>query len=473
MGSQENENRERLAGGAVVTRLRELSDDADVIDQMARLLGHEDRVRKFMRTIVTTVQNSGDLQSCSPRSIIMCAAQGAALNLEPDPVLGHFWLVPRRSKGSGVKNCTFILGYQGMIQLAMRSGAVRKVTGRVVYKADEFECEEGTGGFIRHVRNLTVEPDVERDFVCAYAVAHFVRRADQPDDFEFVVVPRWEVERAKESAYTGGDSPWKRFPDAMRAKTAMRRLFKWLQVSTEMDRAIAIDEQADADIPQSLVDFDVPEKKSASLDALADKLSIEPEAVVEEVEEASQEVEEAVVEEDRAPKAEEAPKSDAESEAHEPLASIYAGKPLGAQADYRRFWSSVRSAGKVEGASDLLAAVCKARVEEVARIVLKREGYESTKDAHKAAFNALILKCRAAVEADSVVGESGAAIVMESVVADLVASSGMEESAAIGYAQKGVAAVCGEEGILGLAVSSRAHVDETTAKILAAAEASI
>lgn len=233
-----------------IVRFREITENDYTRSQFAKLLGDETRIDRFMRILTSTVGRNDDLLGCDMGSIVSCAMQGAQLNLDPEPSLGQFYLVPRK----GV--CTFVVGYQGMIQLALRSGRVRSVKGRVVYRQDEFDFAEGTNGFIKHVPNvdLAEAPHFDDDFRAAYAVAKFVRRAGEPDDFEFVVMPRWQVNRVRDvaSKATNDKSPWKVWPDAMRAKTAVRQLFKFLQVSAEMVTAITLDEQADADLTQSL-----------------------------------------------------------------------------------------------------------------------------------------------------------------------------------------------------------------------------
>jgi recombination protein RecT len=46
------------------------------------------------------------------------------------------------------------------------------------------------------------------------------------------------------------DSPWTNHFDEMAKKTVIRQLFKYLPVSIEIQRAVGLDEQADAGVPQ-------------------------------------------------------------------------------------------------------------------------------------------------------------------------------------------------------------------------------
>ena len=72
----------------------------------------------------------------------MLAAQ---LKLEIGPALGHFYLTPRQvSKKEGdqwvkVWTCLPIIGFQGYIELAYRSGRVEKIETFLIRKGDKFD----------------------------------------------------------------------------------------------------------------------------------------------------------------------------------------------------------------------------------------------------------------------------------------------------------------------------------------------
>jgi len=53
-----------------------------------------------------------------------------------------------------------------------------------------------------------------------------------------------DIEKARKTSKSGNFGPWKDHFEEMSKKTAIRRLFKYLPVGTELNRAIAIDEHA-------------------------------------------------------------------------------------------------------------------------------------------------------------------------------------------------------------------------------------
>ena len=89
-------------------------------------LGDSERAKRFIASISSAVAINSDLQECDAGTILSGALLGEALNLSPSPQLGQYYLVPFNSKSKG-KVATFILGYKGYIQLAVRSGNYKKI----------------------------------------------------------------------------------------------------------------------------------------------------------------------------------------------------------------------------------------------------------------------------------------------------------------------------------------------------------
>lgn len=101
-------------------------------------LGDQDRARRFIASISSAVAINSDLQECDAGTVLSGALLGEALNLSPSPQLGQYYLVPFKDKVKG-KVATFILGYKGYIQLAIRSGNYKKIN---VVEIKDGELEE-------------------------------------------------------------------------------------------------------------------------------------------------------------------------------------------------------------------------------------------------------------------------------------------------------------------------------------------
>ena len=85
------------------------------------------RARRFVSAIISAVAVNPALQECTPQTILSGALLGESLNLSPSPQLGQYYLVPFKDKKNNCTNAQFVLGYKGLIQLALRSGQYKRL----------------------------------------------------------------------------------------------------------------------------------------------------------------------------------------------------------------------------------------------------------------------------------------------------------------------------------------------------------
>lgn len=90
------------------------------------LLGR--RAPQFIASLVTMINDEPNMMEAfhdNPISIIKAALRAAAYDLPIDPALGQAYIVPFRNKGK--MEATFIIGYKGLYQLAVRTGVYKKI----------------------------------------------------------------------------------------------------------------------------------------------------------------------------------------------------------------------------------------------------------------------------------------------------------------------------------------------------------
>jgi len=197
--------------------------------ELAKLLGKSLTVEQFKTAALTYLRLDPKLLECNPYSIVGGLRLGAQLGLSLGP-LGHFYLVPFKSEA------VFILGYRGMIELAYRSGKVRRVQAAVVRKGDKFEYRYGTRQFLDHTPQ---DAPGERPWIAVYAVAELTN-GGKP--FE-VLDPEHVADRRKRSASQKlPASPWNTDTEAMWCKSAVRQLQRWLPQTPESAHGLATDE---------------------------------------------------------------------------------------------------------------------------------------------------------------------------------------------------------------------------------------
>jgi len=196
-------------------------------------LGGALKVERFMQLAMNTIRRTDKLLECTPESVLASLTQAAELQLYPGNNLGHAYLVPFWDKKAGAQQCTYILGYKGMVALCHRSPNVLKVEAHLVYEGDKFSCAHGDGEHLVH------EPDYfgDRDTMLgAYAQATLANGTKITK-----VLNMKELEAAKRRSKASSYGPWVTDFGAMCMKTAVRRLAPWLPLEPSDQVAVAED----------------------------------------------------------------------------------------------------------------------------------------------------------------------------------------------------------------------------------------
>lgn len=227
-----------------------LLTDPAIKQQMALALPKHMTADRLARIALTEVRKNPKLAQCDQTSFLGAIMQLASLGLEPGGALGHAYLLPfdKRQKVGGQwktvgTDVQLIIGYRGMIDLARRSGQIVSLEARTVHARDHFEVELGLDSRIVHRPDWTAQERGPLTFV--YAVAKL-----RDGGVQFEVMSRAEIEGIRAQSKAKDNGPWVTHFDEMAKKTVIRRLFKYLPVSIEIQRAVGLDEQAEAGVPQ-------------------------------------------------------------------------------------------------------------------------------------------------------------------------------------------------------------------------------
>lgn len=198
----------------------------------------KDNASEFIASVVDLYTGDKTLISCDPAQVAMQALKAAVLKLPIIKALGFAYIVPYK----GVP--TFVIGYKGLIQLAIRTNQYKIINADVVYE-----------GEFRSANKLTGEYDLngakKSDKVIGY-FAHFELTSGFSKTL-FMTKERVEAHAKKYSkSYSQDYSPWKTEFDAMALKTVVRGLIShWGIMSTEMQSALTDD---DRDVAEKTLD---------------------------------------------------------------------------------------------------------------------------------------------------------------------------------------------------------------------------
>ena len=213
--------------------------------EMSRALPKHLNADRMARVALTALRTTKNLAQVTPASFAACIMTLAQIGLEPCTPLGHAYLIPRMMKGPDGRKamtCTLIIGYQGLIELARRSGQVLAIWATPVYDADRFVVKYGLAPTVEHEPNFDSDRSPQK-LRYVYAAARLKDTAEPV----FVVLTRAEIEAARKRGASGQGvtTPWDTDYEPMALKTAVRRLYRWLPKSIEVASALAVDEAHD------------------------------------------------------------------------------------------------------------------------------------------------------------------------------------------------------------------------------------
>lgn len=227
------------------------------IKQIKSALPKHLSAERICRVALNFISKNPQLQKCTPQSLCGAIMEASTLGLEID-MRGLAYLVPYGTAAQ------LSIGYKGLIDLAVRSGKVKQIYGECIYENDIYDIVLGLEPKLVHKPRLTDRGGV----IASYAIAVLADGTKQ-----FMVVPRAEIDKVREASKAGHSGPWEQWFEQMAIKTAVRRLCKFLPLSAEMQRAVALDEAVDAHTIQTFAyDIDVPEapaEEQAAEDAVS------------------------------------------------------------------------------------------------------------------------------------------------------------------------------------------------------------
>lgn len=213
--------------------IREMLLDPAQQAEIARAIPTSMTPERFARLATTAINGSPQLQRCTAKSLIAACMQAAALGLEPNTPLGHCWLLPFENRRDHTFDVQFILGYRGIINLALRSPNIHSVQARAVYEKDEFEYELGLNEKLFH------KPVFEEDsgpIVTYYGIVRY------PDGGHYwTLVKPHTVEEHRNRSSSPNSPAWKNDYEAMALKTVIRIMSPYMPLSAEAAAGLAAD----------------------------------------------------------------------------------------------------------------------------------------------------------------------------------------------------------------------------------------
>ena len=216
----------------VNTLMNAMLDGEKLRGRFDELLGK--RSPQFISSVVSMVNADVNLQQAfyeSPMTVIQSALKAATFDLPIDQNLGYAYIVPfknskKQEDGTWVKKmeASFILGWKGMHQLALRTGAYKTIN---VIDIREGELKS-YNRLTEEVNIEFVEDDNEREALPIIGYVGYYRLVNGAEKTIYMTKKQIENHEKKHRKGDYMGKGWKDDFDAMARKTVYRRLIgKW------------------------------------------------------------------------------------------------------------------------------------------------------------------------------------------------------------------------------------------------------
>lgn len=189
------------------------------------------RAPQFISSIVSMVNADKTMQMAfyeSPMTVIQAALKAATFDLPIDQNLGYAYIVPfknyKKDTGKSVYEATFILGWKGMHQLALRTGAYKTIN---VLDVREGELES-YNRLTEEVKINFIEDEEERESKPVIGYLGYYRLVNGAEKTIYMSIKQIEAHEQKFRKGQNMGKGWREDFDAMARKTVYRKLIgKW------------------------------------------------------------------------------------------------------------------------------------------------------------------------------------------------------------------------------------------------------
>lgn len=195
------------------------------------------RAPQFVSSLLSLVNADEKLQEAfmkSPTSVIQAALKAATYDLPIDPSLGYAYIVPFTNNKKQTKEAVFILGYKGMNQLALRTGAYKTIN---VIDVREGELKS-YNRLTEEIELEFIEDEDERESKEIIGWCGYFKLVNGTEKTIYMTRKQIEAHEKKNRKGSFQGKGWREDFNAMAAKTVFRRLIgKWGLMSIDYQKA--------------------------------------------------------------------------------------------------------------------------------------------------------------------------------------------------------------------------------------------
>ena len=198
------------------------------------------RAPQFISALISLVNADEKLQEVfrdAPMTIIQSALKAATYDMPIDPALGYAYIVPfknRQKDGTPRMEASFIMGYKGQMQLALRTGAYSKINVVDIREGELIKYDRLT----EDIEIEFVEDEDEREKLPIVGWCGYFRLVNGMEKTIYMTRKQVEAHEKKNRKGQYMGKGWRENFEAMAEKTVLRRLLgKWGVMSIDYQTA--------------------------------------------------------------------------------------------------------------------------------------------------------------------------------------------------------------------------------------------
>lgn len=211
-----------------------------MLEQLSPMVGGEVQAKMFVRVVLNAIQKTPALLDADRKSLLLAAMSAARDKLMPDGKEAVLNIYSSKHKIGGrdvwLPTVQYLPMLAGIVKKLYESGEVTLVDGVAVYQADDFDYARGDAPFIHHKPNLTAEPG---PLIAAYVVIKL-----KSGEKKLEVIARRDVDKIRQASAAPNSPAWVQWFDQMAIKAVIKRVYKQIPSSVEIDQVIAADNDA-------------------------------------------------------------------------------------------------------------------------------------------------------------------------------------------------------------------------------------
>ena len=182
------------------------------------------RTPQFLSSLTSLINADANLQAClyeSPMTVVQSALKAAMFDLPIDPALGYAYIVPFKNYKTGKREASMIIGYKGMVQMCLRTGAYSRVPDAVdVREGELIKYDRLTGD----AEFRWEENDEVREKLPIVGYAGYFRLHNGAEKTIYMTCDQIRAHEQKHRKGREMSRGWREDFDSMARKTVLRRL---------------------------------------------------------------------------------------------------------------------------------------------------------------------------------------------------------------------------------------------------------